>query len=135
MTSNMIGITLLYNARTGNTATSQEQLVNLDRLFEISHLENDWDGNGAGKISCEAIEVAFSIIKNVSIQPVIYPTARKSIQLQYELEDRSYLEFEIFEKNIMCMKVPKRIYADASFEEIDSGNINRVNQIVKEFYG
>jgi hypothetical protein len=131
----MIGVTLLYNAKTGNTATSQEQLGNLDRLYEISHLENNWDGNGAEKINNDAIEIAFSIIKNVSVQPELYPTGRKSIQLQYELEDRSYLEFEIFENNIMCMKVPKRIYSNASFEEIDSGNVDRVNQIVKEFYG
>jgi hypothetical protein len=56
--------------------------------------------------------------------------------MQYELEtDGSYLEFEVFETEIMCMLVPKRIYENTIFEKITCDNIRRVNQIVEEFYG
>ena len=55
--------------------------------------------------------------------------------MQYELEDRSYLEFEIFEEKIICMKVPKRVYAKASVEIMRTLDMDIINTIVKEFYG
>ena len=68
-------------------------------------------------------------------QPQIFPTGRQSIQLQYELADRSYLEFEIFEEKVSCLEVPKRRYSDARTFEFPISETQRIKEIVKEFYG
>ena len=111
-----------------------EQLKNLDKLYDIRQLKEDWNGYGSKAISEAVINMPEIIVKNISNQPTIYPTGRASIQMQYELNDRSYLEFEIFEEKIVCMKVPQRIYAKASFEIMKGVDMELINKIVKEFY-
>lgn len=132
--NNMCGVTLLYNNITGSTAMNLEQLRNLDKLYDIRHLKEDWNGYGSKCISESVIEMSEFIIKNIYNQPQMYPTGRSSIQMQFELEDRSYLEFEIFEEKVVCMKVPQRIYKNASFEVMHGVNMELINKIVKEFY-
>lgn len=133
--SNMEGLTFLYSGRTGNSARTYKQLENLDRIYDIKHLEKDWNGYGSRPISENVILSSEKIINNIVEQPKVYPTGRATIQMQYELEDRSYLEFEVFEDKIVCMKVPKRIYAEASVKIIKEVNMDIINAIVKEFYG
>ena len=70
----------------------------------------------------------------VNIQPEIYPTGRDSIQLKYELEDRSYLEFEVFKDKILCMRIPQRNYNKSEYEIIQSVDIKRINEIIDNFY-
>ena len=133
--SGMGGFSIFYSSRTGNSASTLKQLENLDRLYDIEHLEKNWNGYGSKTISQNVISQSKAIIDNIIEQPKIYPTGRATIQMQYELEDRSYLEFEIFEQKIICMNVPKRIYADASFEIMKAIDMDIINKIVKEFYG
>ena len=132
--NSMSGITLFYNNKTGSTAMNIEQLKNLDKLYDIRQLKEDWNGYGSKAISEAVINMSEIIVKNICNQPTIYPTGRASIQMQYELNDRSYLEFEIFEEKIVCMKVPQRIYAKASFEIMKGVDMELINKIVKEFY-
>lgn len=132
---NMYGIMLLYNNKTGNAATSIEQLQNLDRLYDIKRLKEGWNGTGSKRINEIVVAMAENIVKGICKQPIIYPTGRDSIQMQYELEDKSYLEFEIFEKKIVCMKVPQRIYSKTSFITMMGVDIELINRIVRDFYG
>ena len=74
------------------------------------------------------------IIEKLSYQPEIYPTGRKSIQFQYELNDKSYLEFEIYEDKIMCLMVPKRVYSKAVEMQLTDSQEKRIGEIVDEFY-
>ena len=106
---------------------------NLKKLFEMSKLEEDWNGYSAKKISNRIIELAKSILDIVEQQPEIYPTGRGTINMQYELKDKSYLEFELFDNRIECLKVPKREYSKAVTESINEENIVRVSKILKEF--
>lgn len=108
---------------------------NLIRLDEISKLEENWNGYGAKAFSQELIGKCKDIINNLEFQPKIFPTGRKSVQFQYELEDRSYLEFEIFEDKISCLEVPKRIYSNAHTFEFPISEAQRIEEIVKKFYG
>mgnify|MGYP005762506273 CR=1 FL=1 len=111
-----------------------KQLKNLDKLYEIRQLKEDWNGHGSKAISEAVINMSEIIVKNICSQPTIYPTGRNSIQMQYELNDKSYLEFEILEEKIVCMKVPQRTYTKASFEVIKGVDMELINKIVKEFY-
>lgn len=133
--NNMKWCIIYNNHLTGNSGINQKQLDNLDRLYNISLLEDGWNGYGSKKINEISIEVSKNIIKNISFQPIIYPTGRDSIQMQFELKDRSYLEFEIFQEKITCMVVPKRVYAKASFKKLKITDVYLISRIVKEFYG
>ena len=67
------------------------------------------------------------------LQPSIFPTGRSSIQMQYELADNSYLEFEIFLDKIVFLEVPKREYSKATEGIINS--YEQMEKMVKQFYG
>ena len=107
---------------------------NLERLYDIAQLGDNWDGYGNGSISEKVVLTAEKLIRTVPRQPEIYPTGRNSIQLQYELPDTSYLEFEIFEEKIVCMEVPERIYSRASFQILEETDTVKIGQIVEGFY-
>lgn len=123
-----------YNPVTHNCSFSLEQLRNLDRLDEIKCFADNWDGYGSKKIDSIIIEKSKQLIIYMQHQPTIFPTARDSIQMQFELEDRSYLEFEVFSNHIESLMVPKRVYKDAISKIIDDGDIHTVNSIIKDFY-
>lgn len=123
-----------YNPITHNCSFSLEQLHNLDRLDEIYSLTDNWDGYGSKRIDSSVIEKCKQLIICLQHQPIIFPTARDSIQMQFELEDKSYLEFEVFSNHIESLMVPKRVYKDAISRIVEDGDINTVKSIIKEFY-
>ena len=136
----------LHNSNSGEDIPSVEITIvmredanmpkaqNLYRLDQIAKLEDDWNGYGSKAFSKELVEKCKDIISTLELQPKIFPTGRQSIQFQYELEDRSYLEFEIFGGKISCLEVPKRKYSDSRTFEFPISEIKRVKEIVKEFY-
>lgn len=133
--NNMSCMIIYNNKKTGNSAINEVQLANLDRLDNIALLKDDWDGYDGKKINETSITVSRNIIRNILKQPVLYPTGRDSIQLQFELKDKSYLEFEVFQNRITCLQVPKRIYANAVFQTLEITDIQVISRIVEEFYG
>ena len=83
---------------------------NLTRLEEFRMLEKDWNGYGAEPIPFAAIDRVISIIKRLSVQPEIFPTGRETIQLEWDMNDGDYLEFEIGTDTIGMLFVPERNY-------------------------
>ena len=75
---------------------------NLNRLDTLAALEDNWDGDGAQQFSKELIDYCKDIIKPLDHQPLINPTGRGSIQMEYEIGD-NYLEFEIYEDKTIKM--------------------------------
>lgn len=67
------------------------------RIREIELLEDDWNNNGAKAFSPQIIQRVRSIVSTLAKQPFIFPTARESIQMEYEKSNGDYLEFELFE--------------------------------------
>lgn len=111
----------------------KELYNNLKKLKEISDLKDNWNDNNAKKFSPELIFVVKNILENIVEQPEIFPTANNSIQMEYELIDNSYLEFEIFEDKIICLEVPQRNYSKYK-EQIIPNNIKIINNIVNNFF-
>ncbi len=128
-------IVYYYNGRTKNCSRDRKRFDNLERLYDIAQLKTNWDGENSEKIPESVIRNTKTFIENICRQPVIFPTGRQSIHMQYELEDTSYMEFEIFEDTITCMKVPQRVYAHAVFKTFQNLDMDQFNQIVEEFYG
>lgn len=128
-------VMFIYNCRNGLLFMNPEVIKNIKRLKDIENLVFDWNGYGAKPFSSVLIDKCEKIVGALSVQPLIYPTGRNSIQFQYELADRSYLEFEIFESKTMCLQVPKRIYSDAIELELTDSEDDQIKEIVDNFYG
>ena len=111
----------------------KELYNNLKKLKGISDLKDNWNDNNAKKFSPELISIVKNILENIVEQPEIFPTANNSIQMEYELIDNSYLEFEIFEDKIICLEVPQRNYSKYK-EQIIPNNIKIINNIVNNFF-
>ncbi len=126
---------ILYDSRCNQVLMDSYLLRSIKRIEEIASLEYDWNGYGASPFSHGLIAKCKEIVKNLEIQPQIYPTGRKSIQFQYELSDRSYLEFEIFEDKTLCLIVPKRVYKDARTLEFHDRENIKIKEVITEFYG
>lgn len=111
----------------------KELYNNLKKLKGISDLKDNWNDNNAKKFSPELISIVKNILENIVEQPEIFPTANNSIQMEYELIDNSYLEFEIFEDKIICLEVPQRNYSKYK-EQIIPNDIKIINNIINNFF-
>lgn len=108
-----------------------KKLNNFKKLFDISKLEDNWNFSGAKPISETIIFDCLNIINGIKIQPQIFPTARDSIQFEYEKENEDYLEFEIFCDKIVMFS----IIGDQENEEEIPNNIDKINEVVLNFHG
>ena len=82
----------------GETNIGNFQLLqNLERLNEFSLLQKGWNGYDAdppdGIVIHKARQLLWELLR---YQPEVFPTARNSIQFEYEKIDGGYLEVEIF---------------------------------------
>lgn len=95
---------------------------NISRLTEIGQLEDNWDNYNAQKFNPNLIFRCIDIVTSLELefQPEIFPTAKGSIQFEYELDDYHYLEFEIYlEKIDLYTRIQERkiIKNNISLEE------------------
>lgn len=91
--------------RTDSNIITEDMLRNFKRLDSFAELPDNWNGYGAGRISEKLIEKTKRIIFGLSVQPMLFPTGRKSIQFEYEKPDGEYLEFEVFEDRITLLHI------------------------------
>lgn len=101
---------------------------NLKILNSFKRLENGWDGEKAPAIDVNIIEQVETVIKSIEYQPDIFPTARNSVQIEFEKSDESYLEFEFFMDKVVCY-----IENDEGGRE-DEVDLTQVKNIVSDFY-
>lgn len=128
-------VMFIYNSRNGILSMDSDVIKSIKRLRDIENLGFDWNGYGAKPFSDILIDKCEEIVASLSVQPSIYPTGRNSIQFQYELVDRSYLEFEVFEDKTLCLQVSKRVYSKATESVITEAEENKIKEIVDIFYG
>ena len=127
-------VIFIYDSRSG-LIMKLDIAKSLSRLNDIRKLPDDWNGYGARAFTDTLVYKCERIINLLSIQPSIYPTGRNSIQFQYELGDKSYLELEIFEDRTLCLQVPKRIYSKAKEWQLTDSEESQIKEIVDNFYG
>lgn len=111
----------------------QEVVKNLELLGSFLSFENNWNDLSAEKFQeslinfCKKIVVA---LQNKQLE--IYPTGRNSIQMEYEKNDSSYLEFEVFnESKIEMLEV-------RNSEKIKEATLTKIDDIVNcvnQFFG
>lgn len=109
-----------------------EKVSNLGKLEQIAKLENGWNGEDARAFSDALIMNVRNILIGLKIQPEVFPTACDTIQIEYEREDGSYLEFEIAEDG------KAKVFAiDSKGSELSSvinATVQEISKVVASFY-
>lgn len=82
-----------------------DQSENFKKLNEFAEYPNDWNGYGATPFSKDLIDRIRQLLFDLPVQPEIFPTARSSIQLEYDVGE-NHIEIEVSsdDVNIMIMK-------------------------------
>ena len=126
----------VINFTTGDNSMSSDG--NLDKwprcsqaLQAISELSDNWNDNGASGFSMHLINLARDFLCALPFEPGVFPTARDSIQFEYENSRGDYLEFEIFDDG--SLKVFS--YAADGKSKTKHINIDEAVRAVEAFYG
>ncbi|HZJ56864.1 MAG TPA: hypothetical protein VFD89_01310 [Clostridia bacterium] len=123
------------NSNTASGVIDLLKMENIRKVNNLKELELDWNGNGGLPFSNDSIFFFRDIIEHIIKQPNIAPTGRESLLMQYELEDRSFLGFEVFKGKVDKVLIPQRDYNRAVEEEITNDYIVQINKSVESFYG
>ena len=99
----------------------------------MCELQKDWDVNKAERISKDIISYVAGIVLRVSEQPEIYPTSEGGIQLQYEKEDKTYMELVFSNESITGMKINKGDYTTAEFKDFNYASVKEVVDYIGSF--
>lgn len=103
---------------------------NILRLEEIASLPENWNNNGASSFSQEHISKMKNILLALPVQPLVFPTARNSIQFEYEKQNGDYLEFELFEDG----SVMQFSYSEANGSKAEATSCESIERTVRAFY-
>lgn len=125
------GIKGLYT----NKAIDLMKVENLNKIKKMALFDYDWNGTGGSAFSQNAIALFESIIKMLDKQPQIAPTGRNSLLLQYELNDKSLLAFEVSENRTEKVYIPKGNYNMVQMDTFTENMGQRIKESVKLFYG
>ena len=118
-----------------NNAIDLMKIENLNKIRKMSSFEHDWNGTGGSAFSPNAIALFESIIKMLDKQPQIAPTGRNSLLLQYELDDKSLLAFEVSENRTEKVYIPKGNYSMVQMNTFTENVEQQIKESVKLFYG
>ena len=103
----------------------------LKRLEEIGNLPDGWNDSGARSFPAEFLTYVRCILSGLEVDPDIFPTARDSIQLEYDNTSGDYLEFEIFADRKI-----KKFYCSRNGEtSTDFVSASQLKGILNQFYG
>lgn len=125
------GIEGLYT----NKAIDLMKIENLNKIEKMALFEYDWNGTGGSAFSNNAIALFKSLIEILDKQPQIAPTGRNSLLLQYELDDKSLLAFEVRENYTEKVYIPKGNYSMAQVSSFTENIEQQIKESVKRFYG
>ena len=106
---------------------------NLRKLDAIGGLKDNWNGNGAPAIPASVVDKVRDLIASLPIQPEIFPTALRSIQLEYDNSRHDHMEIEIGDSDTA------EVFT-VTYQGIESivnipYEISAVQERVMEFYG
>lgn len=103
---------------------------NIQKISEMRNLPDNWNQNGSSRFSAKILNTSRQIIEHLNDQPRISPTARDSVQFEYENGSGDYLEFELFEDG----KLKKFFYSHDGKSETKYIPIESVGKEVTKFY-
>ncbi|MCR5117795.1 MAG: type II toxin-antitoxin system Phd/YefM family antitoxin [Lachnospiraceae bacterium] len=114
-------------------ATGNVKADNFKKLDIIEKLKPGWNGNQAPAIPAKTITKVRNLINALPIQPELFPTALKSIQLEYDNSRHDHMEIEIGESNTAEIFIVT-YFGDETVESV-SADISSLQERVLQFYG
>lgn len=105
------------------TKKEQKNLLN-----KYANLKEDWNGYGSKPLSKKVIENCKAIIEKLPGCFYIFPTARDSIQIEFDKLNGDCLEFEVYESKIVCF-----VESGINYFEIELKSIDDVGYIANKF--
>lgn len=123
------------NCHVSLEASADLKQKNLAKIEKMAHFEYDWNGNGGEKFTRGAIDAFRTVIDVLHRQPQIAPTGRNSLLMQYELDDKSRLIFEVNENKAEKVHIPKGNYSKADVQMYVENVAHKINEDVENFYG
>ncbi len=110
------------------------KMNNFKLISQLETYEDNWNGTGAKAFSMGSIRMFNQVVSAVPKQPILSPTGRDSIVMQYENED-SVLFFEVNSERAEKVLIPQGNY-DKAVQEIYTEDIcNKISNCVVQFYG
>lgn len=118
-----------------NRALDLMKIENINKIRKMALFEENWNGTNGRAFSQNAIRLFEIVINSLDKQPQIAPTGRNSLLLQYELEDKSMLAFEVCETRTEKVLIPKGDYKLAEMEVYTENICQKIKESVEFFYG
>lgn len=118
-----------------NSAIDLMKIENISKVRKMALFNENWNGTGGRAFSKSAIVFFELIIDMLDKQPKIAPTGRNSLLMQYELDDKSLLAFEVKENRTEKVYIPRGNYAMAQMEIFTENVGQQIKESVKFFYG
>ena len=114
------------------TETTDIRTDNLDRLSVIEEFKDNWNGNGARAFDKGLMKKVTGIVRELEIQPEIFPSAAGTIELEYTNSRKDFMGIEIGDTGkaevFIVMYNGREI-----FESIDA-SAKAINERVGKFY-
>lgn len=109
----------------------KKKVNNINTLLSFKKFDTNWNGNGAEPFTENIIQKALDFINSTELkfQPNVFPTARQSIQFEYEKSNGDYLEIEIFEDKYSAYSE-----IDNQETEYESITFSESIKLIDEFY-
>ena len=111
----------------------KDKIANLKRLSDIEALPDNWNNNGADKISENLIKCVRKLLMILEIQPEIFPTALNSIQFEYDNSRRDHMEIEISDSDEAEVFIVT--YFGEEIEESIPSTYESLAERIVQFYG
>ncbi len=101
-----------------------------DKIDSFRTLKENWNQNNAEPFDEKLLDIVQEITDNLTQLPKVFPTARQTIQLEFEKENGDYLEFEIGLENTMLLTIVN----DKETEKTVRSDFKLFNEIIDKFY-
>lgn len=124
------GTTKIFVSGTGDSFMNLGLSKSFASLSEIASLQDNWNLNGAPAFSEQLILLCHDIVRFLSHQPDIFPTAQGSIQMEWDNAKGDYLEVEIFKNGTLEAAMRKH---DGSWIE-DELDVSMIGEYVERFF-
>lgn len=105
-----------------------EKMHLINKLESFKNLKPGWNGYSASSIDSDVVDESKRILWQLQGLPDVFPTARNSVQIEYENYDNgNYLELEVGQREIVGFYMDT---GNDTEEEFQLDNIHQVNKLI-----
>ena len=117
-----------------NALINFSAIENQKKLSEIEKLKDNWNGYGATPFETQVIRNAHVMLLALKDQPFLAPTARDSIQMEFEKENGDYFEIEVYAQKISVYSVIGNKETEKEYP-VDAASITEIAEKAAQFNG